>query len=107
MDSRIELTSECKWDHHSADFSEIEAKHDLGWMERRVHISTSHHQVPAFDPLVEIVLADRNNLVDRLVASVSAELPSLAPLRTTEAVVRGDTRSELTSEQVARRWHTI
>ena len=56
--------------------------------------------------MVEIALAERNDMAVRLLASVRTELPNTAlPLRTVKAVVRGDTRAELTPEHVAKAWH--
>jgi hypothetical protein len=103
--THVELTSEVEWDPYSVDFSATEETHDQGWKERRVHATATHHQALDYDPLVEISLAECNDMADRLLASVRTELPSDAPLRAVNAVVRGDSRTEIGPEHLAKAWH--
>lgn len=101
--SHIELTSEAEWEPYAAMFSTAENQHDETWKDRRIHSSQTD-----FDPLVEISVNEANDIDQRLLASVRVEFAS--PFTSTcdphvAAVVRGDTRSELLPEHVAKRWH--
>ena len=104
--SHVELTSEMEWDPHSTDFSEVEEAHDESWKERRIHTVDTHHATfQDADTLVEIALAECNDLQSRLLATVRTELPSKEPLRTVQAVIRSDARSVITPEHLAKAWN--
>ena len=61
-----------------------------------------------FDPLVEIAVNETNDIAQRLLASARVE-PAFPLAGTSDpqvaAILRGDTRSELLPEHVAKRWH--
>jgi hypothetical protein len=101
----VKLTSEVKWDPYSVDFSATEEMHDQGWKEHWVHATATHHQVSDYDPVVEISLAERNNMVDHLLALVMTKLAGETPQRAVNAVVRGNSCSEIDPEHLAKAWH--
>ena len=70
-----------------------------------MHAAVAQHQVTEYDPLVEISSAERNDMGDRLLALVKTTTTGDTPQRAVTAVVRGDSRSEIGPEHLAKAWH--
>ena len=102
VNDHIELTADTEWDPYADTFSTVEERHETTWDPSRSLSVVTTAPRKNIDPLVEISIAEQDDLCERLVSMV--RLSDGVP-RSADAVVRTATSAVITAEDVARRWN--
>ena len=102
VNAHVELTAGIEWDLYANAFSALEERQELTWDPSRSLSVVTTAPRKNVDPLVEISIAEQDDLCERLVSMVRTS-DRLA--RSMDAVVRTATSAAITAEDVAKRWN--
>ena len=102
VNAHVELTAGIEWDLYANAFSALEERQELTWDPSRSLSVVTTAPRKNVDPLVEISIAEQDDLCERLVSMVRTSDGLACSM---DAVVRTATSAAITAEDVVKRWN--